>query len=56
MVIVTMEKGSVMGMANKIIYIAAIILAIVELKAIVFLTWSWFNAKREQEGRDGKRN
>lgn len=33
-------------MENKIMRILAILLMILELKAIVFLTWSWFDAKR----------
>ena len=44
---VPMEKGKTM--ANKIIYILAIILMVVELKALVFLTWSWFDAKKKQK-------
>lgn len=44
-----MIKGMVMGMANKIMYILAIILMVVELKALVFLTWSWFDAKKKQD-------
>ena len=35
-------------MENKVIYIATIILMVVELKAIVFLAWSWFDAKKQQ--------
>lgn len=38
----------VMGMANKVMYILAIILMVVELKALVFLVWSWFDAKKKQ--------
>lgn len=44
-----MIKGMVMGMANKIMYILAIILMVVELKALAFLTWSWFDAKKKQD-------
>ena len=33
-------------MVNKIMYALAIILLAVELKAVVFLVWSWFDAKR----------
>ena len=41
-------------MVNKIMYILAIILLVVELKALIFLTWSWFDAKKKQEVEDGK--
>ena len=37
-------------MANKIMYILAIILMVVEAKALVFLMWSWFDAKKKQGG------
>ena len=40
-------------MVNKIMYILAILLMVVELKVVVFLTWSWFDAKKEQEKRNG---
>ena len=39
-------------MVNKIMYICAIVLMVVELKALIFLTWSWFDAKKKQEGKD----
>lgn len=35
-------------MVNKIMCILAIILMVVELKAFVFLVWSWFDAKRNR--------
>ena len=35
-------------MVNKIMYILAILLMVVELKVVVFLTWSWFDAKKKQ--------
>lgn len=36
-------------MVNKIMYILVIILMVVELKALVFLVWSWFDAKKKQD-------
>ena len=42
-------------MVNKIMYILAIILMVVELKAVVFLTWSWFDAKKKQKEALSKR-
>ena len=36
-------------MANKIIGIIGIIIMVVEIKAIIFLTWSWFDAKKEEK-------
>ena len=38
-------------MANKVICMAAVILMVVEIKALVFLIWSFCDAKREQEKR-----
>lgn len=33
-------------MKDNIMFIPAVLLMIVEVKVIVFLTWSWFDAKR----------
>lgn len=41
-------------MVNKIMYILAILLMVVELKVVVFLAWSWCDAKKEQEKMSGK--
>ena len=40
-------------MVNKIMYICAIVLMVVELKALIFLTWSWFDAKKKQNSKEG---
>ena len=39
-------------MKDNIMLIPAIVLIVVELKAIVFLTWAWFDAKRRN--KDGE--
>lgn len=36
-------------MRDNIMFIPALILMIVEVKALVFLIWSWCEAKREQK-------
>ena len=42
-------------MTNKIIGIIGIIIMVVEIKAIIFLTWAWFDAKKKREDQeDGK--
>ena len=41
-------------MVNKIMYALANVLMVVEFVALVFLTWSWFDAKKKQEVDDGK--
>lgn len=40
-------------MTNKIIGIIGIIIMVVEIKAIIFLTWSWFDAKKKGDQEDG---
>ena len=36
-------------MINKIMYALANVLMVVEFVALVFLTWSWFDAKKKGE-------
>lgn len=36
-------------MKNNIMLIPAVLLMIVEVKVIVFLIWSWFDAKRRAQ-------
>lgn len=37
-------------MVNQIMYILAIILMVVEVKATVFLVWSWIDARKRKGG------